>query len=193
MLVVQRVLVRIKSVCLVDAHVEDVPFVPVSARLELPVAQDVRDLVTIAQRVVRWADATILAYIDSHEAIRQILCPTILGAAPDKTFHQAALGHRACKGLDQAKSVRVLPQTAFAKGPKIVQGTLFIEVVVEEKLSWWLVGLHCLEGGLLELLALWSHCVGQRRAIRRVTIDQGLQLPSIGALHGLRVACQHTW
>ena len=112
MLTVQRLLVDIEFVRLVDANIEHVPLEAFDGAFKLPVAQTVGQLVAIAQRVVGWANTTLLANVDSHETVRLVLSSAVVSAATDKALNGASLGHRAGKGLYHAESVRVLPQSA---------------------------------------------------------------------------------
>ena len=106
-------LVRVECVGLVDAHIEYVPFDAVNRTFELPVAQDVGHLVAIAQSVESWADAALLADVNSHEAECLVLGTTVLGTSANKGLDRAALGHRACEGLDYSQGVWVLPKSAL--------------------------------------------------------------------------------
>ena len=111
MLIVQRLLVDIEFVGLVDANIEHVPLEAFNGAFKLPIAQTVGHLVTISQRVVGWANTTLLANVDSHETVRLVLSSAVVSAATDKVLNGAPLGHRAGKSLYQAESVRVLPQS----------------------------------------------------------------------------------
>ena len=88
----------IERIGLVDADIEDVPFEAVGRTFELPVAQDVSQLVAVAQRVVGRAYAPLLAYVDSHETESLILSPTVLCTSAHEALDCAALGHTASKG-----------------------------------------------------------------------------------------------
>lgn len=134
--VVQSLLSVIERVSLVNADVEDVPVDTICRCFKLPVTQDVSQLISIAQRVVGWANTTVLADINTHETECLILSPAVLCTAANEAVDQATLSHRAAKGGDEAERMWVLPQSAAAQRSKIVQGTLFIEVVIEEELSW---------------------------------------------------------
>ena len=102
MLIVQRLLIDIEFVRLVDANIEHVPLEAFDGAFELPVAQTVCQLIAIAQRVVGWANTTLLADVDSHETVRLVLSSAVMSAATDKALNGATLGHRACKGLHNA-------------------------------------------------------------------------------------------
>ena len=165
-LVVQCLLIRIGALRLVDADVENIPLSSIYRRFKFPVAQNVRDLVAIAQRVVRWAQAALLADVYTHEAERKILCPAVLRAATNEILNGAALGHGACKGMHKAESMWVLPQSALAERSQVVEGTLFIEVVVEEELFRRLEVVLVLGQTILQRLTAWADRVCHGSAIR---------------------------
>ena len=139
MLTVQRLLVDIEFVRLVDANIEHVPLEAFDGAFKLPVTQTVRQLVAIAQRVVGWANTSLLAYVDSHETVRLVLSSAVVSAATDKALNGAPLGHRAGKSLHNAESVRVLPQSAPTQRSKIVKSAFLVEVMLENELSRWLM------------------------------------------------------
>ena len=179
MLRVECVLARIERVGLVDAHVQNVPFKSIGAALELPVAQDVGNLVAVTKCVESWTDSALLADVDAHEAEGLVLGAAVLGASANEGLHETALGHRAGESLNDAERVWVLPQSALAERSEIVECTLLVKVVIENKLCRR-HELHLLlhQQSLLLLLfvATWSHSVRHGVTLGSIQVRHVLQL-----------------
>ena len=176
MLVVERVLGLIEIVSLVDADIKHVPSEAVRGTLKLPVAENVRQLVAVANGVVGWADAAVLTDVDSHETESLILRSAVLGTTSNERLNCATQGHRASKRCHEAQSVGILPQSALAERSKIVEGALLVEVVVEHELTRWHEMLWVRVDVSIHLLDTRSNSVGHGGALQRVEVRHVLKL-----------------
>ena len=138
------------------------------------------DRVTIANSVVSRDASSIHSKIDSKERIWLVLSSAICDGSADKAIN-GALSKRAGKGLDLVDRVRVLPQSTSAHGPKVVENTVFIEVILKGELGWGLLG--CLHSGRL-VGALRRSSVSIDRCGESLRVGHGSERVD-GASHGL--------
>ena len=83
-----------------------------------------------------WDKSTLHAEIHAKERVRLVLCAAVLDIAANEVIYLAAVADRASEGLHLTGGMRILPHTTLASRAKIVDHTIFIEVVLIEELRW---------------------------------------------------------
>ncbi len=82
-----------------------------------------------------WHAASIGTKVNTKEGVRLIFSSTVLNSSANEAINGTSLTERACKGLNLANSVRVLPISASSGRSQVVQDTTFIEIVLKVEVS----------------------------------------------------------
>ena len=166
-------LVLIHWLWFIDSCIKDCPALSRSRSFEVPVLEHVWSWVTITKGVISWYQTSLQSEIHAKEGVFLIFSTTVLNWT---TAHEAidrALGaDRAGKGLHLRSCMGVLPHATLAKGAKIVQHAILIEVIIVEELlrrfsqNGWLI--HSLR----RLGIDWTphHLPSERHASHRILI-----------------------